>query len=143
MKIFSYTISLMLTLSILTNCSSEQPVNLPDSVDQYIAEDRYEEALELIENSDPSQTDTDLDQLREKTYLNYGLYLEYRGPESSTMRERMTSALEQYIEVLRINLENRDAIAEIEQIMGIYGTMPDRSPDEEIVAELNELGFDY
>ena len=36
-------------------------------------------------------------------------YLEYRGPEESTMRDRMTSALEQYIEVLKINPNNEKA----------------------------------
>ncbi|MDZ7691676.1 MAG: hypothetical protein U5K69_11225 [Balneolaceae bacterium] len=73
---------------------------------------------------DPANTEADLDKLREKTYLNYGLYLEYRGPEGSSMRDRMTSALEQYIAVLKLNPKNEKARSEIEQIMGIYSTMP-------------------
>lgn len=124
-------------------CSSQQPKNLPETVDRLIAEDSYGQALELLKNADSSQTDADLDQLKEKTHLNYGLYLEYRGPEDSSMRERMTGSLQQYIEVLKINPDNEKAISEIEQIMGIYGTMPDRGPGKDIVEALNELGFNY
>jgi hypothetical protein len=55
----------------------------------------------------------------------------------------MTSALEQFIEVLKINPDNEKARKEIRQIMGIYNTMPEKSPGEDIVSELNELGFNY
>ncbi len=55
----------------------------------------------------------------------------------------MTSALQQYIEVLNINPENEKARAEIEQIMSIYDTMDGKSPGKEILADLRELGFDY
>lgn len=133
----------LFSILLFVSCSSEQPKNLSETVDQLIAEDNYPKALEYIENADPETTEADLDQLKEKTYLNYGLYLEYRGPEDSSMRDRMTSALEQYIEVLKINPKNEKARSEIQQIMGIYNTMPDRSPGDDIVAELNELGFDY
>lgn len=132
-----------LTILLFVSCSNRQPKNLQESVEQFIAEDNYKQALELIENADSVRTEANIDRLKEKTHLNYGLYLEYRGPEESTMRDRMTGALEQYIAVLKINPENQKAISEIEQIMGIYNTMPDRSPGEDIVEELNELGFDY
>ncbi len=59
------------------------------------------------------------------------------------MRDRMTSALEQYIQVLKLNPNNQQARKEIKQIMGIYNTMPEKSPGEDIVEELNELGFNY
>lgn len=137
-----YFFSFLLILSFVA-CSSSQPEDLDKEIDQLIAEDNYERALELLADADPEQTEADLQLLKEKTHLNYGIYLEYRGPEDSSMRDRMTSALEQYIEVLKINPENQKAISEIEQIMGIYSTMPDRSPGEEIVNQLNELGFDY
>lgn len=134
----------LFSLLLFVGCSStDQPENLGKTVDQLIAEDNYSKALEYIENADPATTEADLDKLREKTHLNYGLYLEYRGPEGSSMRDRMTNALEQYIAVLKLNPQNEKARSEIEQIMGIYSTMPDRSPGEEIVAELNKLGFDY
>ena len=59
------------------------------------------------------------------------------------MRQRMTGALEQFIKVLKINPDNQKAISEIEQIMSIYATMPDKSPGEEIMNDLQELGFNY
>ena len=133
----------LLTIFTFVGCATEQPENLPRRVDQLIAEDKYERALELIENADTSQTDADLARLREKAHLNYGIYLEYRGPEESSMRDRMTGALQQYIEVLKINRENQKAQSEIKQIMGIYATMPGRSPGEDIIEQLNELGFEY
>ncbi|MDX1638315.1 MAG: hypothetical protein R3281_10125 [Balneolaceae bacterium] len=133
----------ILLLFFAVGCANNQPENLAETVDQLIAEDNYQQALTYIENADPETVDADLDKLREKTHLNYGLYLEYRGPEESSMRDRMTGALEQYIAVLKINPENEKARSEIEQIMGIYGTMPNRSPGEEIINELNALGFDY
>jgi tetratricopeptide (TPR) repeat protein len=136
-----------LLLSIIAllfiSCSSETPENVSDRVNQLIAEDNYTQALDILENANPEQTEADLPRLKEKTYLNYGLYLEYRGPEDSTMRDRMTSALEQFIEVLKLNPDNDKARQEIRQIMGIYNTMPDKSPGNDIIAELNELGFDY
>ncbi len=136
-------ISLLLLATLFISCSNETPENLPAEIDQLIAEDNYEQAINLLSNADPNETEADLEELREKTFLNYGIYLEYRGPEGSSMRDRMTSALEQYIKVLNINPENQKAREEIKQIMGIYNTMPDNSPGEEILADLRELGFNY
>lgn len=136
-------LSLLFIVGLFISCSSETPQNLSKQVDQLIAEDNYKQALTLLNNADSTETDADLSKLKEKTHLNYGLYLEYRGPEGSSMRDRMTSALEQYIAVLNINLDNQKARSEIQQIMGIYSTMPKKSPGEEILADLRELGFDY
>lgn len=133
----------LLIVAFIAGCSGTSTQDVEQQVNQYIAEDRYEQALELLGRTDSTQTEADLSTLREKTHLNYGIYLEYRGPEDSSMRDRMTSALEQYIEVLRINPTNQKAISEVEQIMGIYGTMPERGPGEEILSDLRELGFDY
>lgn len=137
-----YALSL-LTLLLFISCGSQTPENLSKRVDQLIAEDDYDQALTLLSEAEPSDTEADLQKLKEKTHLNYGIYLEYRGPEGTSMRERMTSALEQFIAVLKINPENEKARSEIEQIMGIYSTMPDKSPGEEIISQLNELGFNY
>ncbi|MGM0545635.1 MAG: hypothetical protein ACQEST_02845 [Bacteroidota bacterium] len=134
---------LSLIALLFISCSNETPENLPEQIDQLIAEDNYSEALDLLNNADPEQTDANIPELKEKTYLNYGLYYEYRGPEDSSMRERMTTALEQFIEVLKINPDNEKARTEVQQIMDIYETMPDKSPGDDIVSELNELGFDY
>lgn len=136
-------LSLLFVIALFISCASKTPENLPKRVDQLIAEDNYTQALTLLNDADSTQTDADLPKLKEKTYLNYGLYLEYRGPEGSTMRDRMTSALEQYIAVLNINPQNQKARSEIQQIMDIYSTMPEKSPGEEIMNDLRELGFDY
>lgn len=133
----------LLLLTLFIACSNQTPENLPDAVNGLIAQDQYTQALELLNNADSTETEANISTLKEKTHLNYGLYLEYRGPEGSSMRDRMTAALEQYIAVLTINPHNQKARAEIKQIMGIYSTMPDRSPGEEILTELRELGFDY
>lgn len=137
-----YTLPIIALLFVIS-CSTQTPEDLSKRVDQLIAEDNYEQALTLISQADPETTDADLETLKEKTHLNYGIYLEYRGPEGTSMRDRMTSALEQYIAVLNINPENEKARSEIEQIMSIYNTMPDKSPGEEIISQLNELGFNY
>lgn len=134
---------LSLIALLFISCSNETPENLSERVDQLIAEDSYSQALELLEDANPEETDANISELKEKTHLNYGLYMEYRGPEDSSMRDRMTSALEQFIEVLSINPDNEKARSEVEQIMSIYNTMPDNSPGEDIINDLNELGFDY
>ena len=136
------TFTIILLGLLFIGCSSQTPENLSDRVDELISGDKYSQALELLNDADPEETDADLSSLKEKTHLNYGLYLEYRA-EDSSMRERMTSALEQYIEVLTINSENQKARAEIKQIMSIYEKMPERSPGEDILEELRAHGFDY
>ncbi|MEL0010365.1 MAG: hypothetical protein VW868_02240, partial [Bacteroidota bacterium] len=57
------------------------------------------------------------------------------------MRDKMNNALREYVKVLRINPNNEKAITEIEQILGIYATFGNRTPDEDVVNDLNELGF--
>jgi hypothetical protein len=115
--------------------------NPAKSIEQLLKNDQYEEALTRIEQS-ADMADSTRQRLKEKAHLNYGLFLEYRGGERS-MRERMTNALRQFIEVLRINRQNQKALAEIKQIMGIYGTMPENSPPADIKKELNALGVRY
>lgn len=136
-------LSVLFIFSLFIGCSNQTPKNMPDHIDQLIAEDQYQEAIELLANTDSTETDADLKKLKEKTHLNYGMYMEYRGPKESSMRDRMTTALRQYIEVLKINPENQKARSEIDQIMGIYSTMPDKGPGEDIRKELQQLGFDY
>lgn len=126
------------------NSSSETAVNAEnpaDTVSQLLKKDRYEEALSLLEQSS-EMADSTRQRLKEKAHLNYGLYLEYRAKNRS-MRDRMTNALRQFIEVLKINRQNQKALAEIRQIMGIYDTMPDNNPPADIKKELNALGVKY
>ena len=75
------------------------------------------------------------------THLNFGLFLEYRDSNVTNMRDKMNNALREYVKVLRINPNNEKAITEIEQILGIYATFGNRTPDEDVVNDLNELGF--
>lgn len=119
-------------------CNQEKPKEAPVSIDTLLEQDRYEEAFAAIsEMEDGPETSL----LKEKAHLNYGLFLEYRDSDVTNMRDKMNGALAQYVEVLKINKDNEKAISEIEQILGIYSTFPDRSPDEAIVEELKALGF--
>lgn len=135
--------SLLLLSVLFFSCSSSTPEDLSGEIDRLIAEEEYTRAIELLEKADDGEHEADIPELKEKTYLNYGLYLEYRGPEESSMRDRMTSALEQFIKVLEINPENEKARTEIQQIMGIYETMPGRSPGDKIIEDLQALGVEY
>lgn len=138
----------ILFLLIGVACSSEQEtaqsnsdeitMSLLDQVNEFIDTDQYPEALALL---DQQQDTEETLMLREKTHLNYGLYLEYRDSNVTNMRDKMNGALRQYIEVMKLNPDNEKAITEIEQILGIYSTFPDRSPDPDVMEALEELGF--
>lgn len=142
MKLF---VVALLLLGIIA-CAPEQEkpatntadLSLSQTVDALIDQDKYEEAFSALEGK---ETHSEASKLKEKVHLNYGLYLEYRDSNVTNMRDKMNGALVQYVEVLKLNKDNEKAISEIEQILGIYSTFPDRSPDPEIVAELKALGF--
>ena len=136
-------LSLFVMALLFISCSNNTPEDVSKRVDQLIANDQYSQALTMLENLNPNDTDADISLLREKTHLNYGMYMMVRGPENSTMRNRMTSALEQFIATLNINPKNQQARSQIKKIMGIYNTMPDKSPGEDILSDLRELGFNY
>lgn len=116
--------------------------NLPlaDQIDQYIGQDRYDEALQILSSEDTSEPDILL-QL-EKTHLNYALH-SMNTFDQTEMRTRMNTALFHFTEVLKINPENQVAIEQIQQIMMIYSTIPDREPEPDVLEGLRELGFDY
>jgi len=119
--------------------SPPQPASLQEEIDLLIEQDEYEEALARLNQQEASE---ELSKLKEKTHLNYGIHLIYQSvPEN--MRENANNALRQFIEVLEINPNNEKAVSEIDQIMGIYATFPDRSPREDILEDLRRLGFDY
>ncbi len=129
---------LLLLIAGTVACSQNKSQNIAESVDSMISEDRYVEALTLLEAQEES---AEVLKLKETVHLNYGLFLEYRDSNTTNMRDKMTSALMQYVEVLKINKDNEKAISEIEQILGIYSTFPDRQPNEDVMNELRELGF--
>ncbi len=114
-------------------------MSLSEQIDYYIAQDEYETALARLDEEEVNQ---DILQLKEKVHLNYGIHIVYNA-DPAQMRENANNGLRQFIKVLDINRSNDKAISEIEQIMGIYATFPDRSPDEEVVEELRRLGFNY
>lgn len=129
---------------VMAGCSSSQeqtpkPENVGKRVDQLIDQNKYDEALSMLNDMDKSP---EVKLQLEKAHLNYGIYLEYEGGDRS-MRDRMTDALRQYIEVLRLNPKNQKAHAEVQQIMGIYKTMPDKNVPDDIVNALDEMGVKY
>ena len=113
-------------------------VDIALQIDKLVAEDKYTEALELLEGQPDSP---EILALKEMTHLNYGLFLEYRDANVTNMRDKMNNALREYVKVLRINQDNEKAISEIEQILGIYATFGNRAPAEDVVADLEEFGF--
>jgi hypothetical protein len=116
--------------------------NLPlsDQIDLLIENDRYQTALDLLEGKDREDPDVRL-QL-EKTHLNYAFHSMNTFDETE-MRTRMNNALVQFTEVLKLNPQNGVAVEQIEQIMAIYETIPDRQPDPEVLEGLREVGFNY
>ena len=139
--------TLILFFLFLQSCSSDdsQPaidedLTISEQIDLLIENDDYETALEILEDMDHS--DPEIQTLREKTHLNYGLHSMSTFDETE-MRTRMNNALTQFTEVLRINPDNSVAREQIEQIMGIYATIPNRQPEPEVLEGLREIGFDY
>lgn len=128
------------TLLLLAGCgnSEQQFGSIDEEIDFLIEENRYETALERLEGEDRS--DPEILQLFEKVHLNYGLHSMNTFDEEE-MRTRMNRALRQFTEVLRINDANVVARNQIEQILGVYETIPNRQPDEDVIEGLREVGF--
>lgn len=140
-----FVLSLLFVVAACTSNQQSDDADLPleeqsltDRINTMLDADQYIESIEILKNEEDSE---EVIQLREKAYLNFGLYLEYRDSNVTNMRDKMNGALRQYIEVMKINPDNEKAITEIEQILGIYSTFPDRSPDPDIMTQLEELGF--
>ena len=120
------------------NSTLSSTVDIALQIDKLVAEDKYTEALELLEGQPDSP---EILALKEMTHLNYGLFLEYRDANVTNMKDKMNNALREYVKVLRINPDNEKAISEIEQILGIYATFGNRAPAEDVLADLEEFGF--
>lgn len=138
-------ISHLLFLLFLVACVEETPqvdpnMTLEQQVNLLIEQNEYEAALELL--SDEDEQDPLVAQLREKTHLNYGLH-SMNTFDAEEMRTRMNNALIQFTEVLKINSQNAVAREQIEQIMAVYATMPDRGPEDEVLEGLRKVGYDY
>lgn len=107
-------------------------------VDAWIAADNYQEALDFLATQDASSPEIRL--LLEKTHLNLAFY-SMSTFDPGQMRTRMNDALRNFAAVLRINPANETAREQINQILGVYRTMPGRGPEEDVTTELRSLGF--
>lgn len=137
--IYVFVFSLM-----LISCGEEAPdqnldMSLEDRINLLIEQNEYEAALETL--SDKDRSDPEIARLLEKTHLNYGLH-SMNTFDQTEMRTRMNNALTQFTEVLRINPDNTVAREQAQQILDIYATIPDRSPDEDVMEGLRDVGFD-
>jgi hypothetical protein len=140
--------SLLISLALIffTACAQsdsdyvDENLPLPEQIDRLIENNRYQTALSLLDGED--RNDPEILSLYERTHLNYALYSMNTFDETE-MRTRMNRALEQFTEVLRINPQNVVAREQVEQIMAIYATIPNRDPDPEVLEGLREVGFNY
>jgi tetratricopeptide (TPR) repeat protein len=143
---FKKIFSVLLVVTLISCAGDEGDVEidpnltLSQQIDRMIEQDRYEAALELLDEHDSS--DDEIQMLLEKTHLNYGYYSMNTFDETE-MRTRMNRALIQFAEVLKINPNNAAAREQIEQIMAIYDTIPDRHPEPEVLDKLREVGYDF
>ena len=121
--------------------AAEQNLDMPldDRINLLIEQNEYETALEVLQDEDLS--DPSVLRLKEKTHLNYGLY-SMNTFDQAEMRTRMNNALTQFTEVLRINPDNSVAREQAQQILDIYATIPNRSPDEDVKEGLRDVGFE-
>jgi hypothetical protein len=147
MKLYIIPILVVTSLFwLFTSCGNDsskmvdENLPLPQQIDRLIEANEYETALELLLNMDTDDSEVRL-QL-EKTHLNYGLH-SMNTFDQTEMRTRMNNALTQFTEVLRINPDNNVAREQIEQIMTIYETIPNRQPEPEVLEGLREVGFNY
>jgi hypothetical protein len=130
--------SLFLMLFVFFSACSDSPQTLDQQVDVLINEQKFDEALVLLNDQPASES---VSSLKERVHLQHGIYLIYNA-DPSQMRENANNALREFIAVLEINPDNEKARAEIQQIINIYKTFQNRQPDEEVIKQLEELGFE-
>lgn len=143
LKLIPALLILTLTISACGESDSEyidENLSLSEQIDRLIENNQYERALILLESEE--REDPEIRLLLEKTHLNYGLH-SMNTFDQSEMRTRMNNALVQFTHVLKLNPENSFAREQIEQIMAIYSTLPNREPEPEVLDGLREVGFNY
>lgn len=111
---------------------------MEEKVDTWIANNDYDTALEWLGTQD--ETDADVKRQLEKVWLNYG-YHSMSVFDPAEMRTQMNWALTCFAEVLTLNEQNEAARGQIEQILGVYATMPDRGPDPDVMDRLAQFGY--
>jgi len=111
---------------------------MQEKVDTWIANNDYDAALEWLGTQD--ENDPDVQRQFEKVWLNYG-YHSMSIFDPAEMRTQMNWALTCFAEVLAINDQNAAARGQIDQILGVYSTMPDRGPDPDVMERLAPFGY--
>lgn len=138
-RLFAILFTLLLISVQCDSFTARQPQSIEQSIASLVEENKYEEALNMLQEQDT--TKTEIITLLVDTHYKYGIYLEYYE-KAQTMREKMTSALRQYIAALKLNPAHEGSIAEIQQIILIYQSFPDRALPADIHRDLSALGLD-
>ncbi|HBX67467.1 MAG TPA: hypothetical protein DEG32_15405 [Balneolaceae bacterium] len=143
MSLMRILLFILLTFGLITACSesekpAQQEMTMEQEVNSLVEEAKFDEAMAILDGKPRSP---EVVALEENVHLQHGIYLIYNS-DPSQMRENANKALREFIAVLEINPENEKATAETEQILMIYRSFPDRSPEPEVVEKLEELGFD-
>ena len=130
----------LIAITLLSCSQTDDPQfeSINEQIDYMIDQNRYEEALDYLDES--TSDERERNRLREKVHLNYGLYSMNTFDEDE-MRTRMNDALRQFIRVLEINSDNDVARTQIDQILQVYETIPDRQPEDDVQEGLREVGF--
>lgn len=123
-------------IAACSQSDNKSQMTLEQQVDQLVTEAKFDEAMELLDETSSEETL----KLREIVHLRHGIYLIYNS-NPAQMRDNANKALREFVAVLELNPENEKARAEIEQILGIYRTFPDRQPAEDVMDQLREFGF--
>ncbi|HKJ31527.1 MAG TPA: hypothetical protein VKA34_06845 [Balneolales bacterium] len=97
----------------------------------------YKQVVSQLKTKDDSASQ----HLLAQVYLRHGMYKLYNGPVKGNMHEAVTESLQDFINVLNMEPHNKKARAEINQILKIYKTMPNKSVAKELVPKLQKLGF--
>lgn len=126
-------------LGFVSACSQSEdkaPMTLEQQVDQLVTDAKFQEAMDLVDESSSEEAL----KLQEQIHLRHGIYLIYNS-DPSQMRENANKALREFVAVLELNPENEKARAEIQQILAIYRSFPDRQPAEDVSVKLRDFGF--
>lgn len=103
--------------------------NLEATIEQYLSEKRYEEALGILRESvgDPEESEA-LKSLTIRTHLAYASYLTHEADHLG-MGERMADALRHFRRVVELDPDNSQAQTHIDLIEGIYEQMDRDIPE--------------
>ncbi len=140
------TCTVIMLITLLTACGNsgqehiDENLPLEQQVDRLIENNSYTTALNILAQYD--RENPEIKVLLEKTHLNYGLHSMHTFDQTE-MRTRMNNALVQFTEVLKLNPNNVVAREQIEQILMIYSTIPNREPDPDVIEALREVGVEY